>query len=91
MNPPSKHPPRAPRPIAEDERESAVTRLQQAYAEGHITHEEMDQQLHRVLTAGTRGEPAQLLAALPQEDPGPTSVSCRRRAPALWPGWTAPG
>ncbi|WP_459650465.1 DUF1707 SHOCT-like domain-containing protein [Kitasatospora sp. Ki12] len=74
MTSPSKNPPRRPRPIAEGEREAAVTRLQQAYAEGHITHEEMELRLHELLTAGTRGDLARVLDTLPEEEPGPTSV-----------------
>lgn len=42
--------------ISEDGRDTAVQRLQEAYAEGHISHEEMDERLHQVLTAKTHSE-----------------------------------
>lgn len=42
--------------IREDDRDTAVRRLQEAYAEGHISHEEMDEGLHRMLTAKNHGE-----------------------------------
>ncbi|MFI6505487.1 DUF1707 domain-containing protein [Nonomuraea typhae] len=53
--------------IGREEREAAVRRLQEAYAGGHVAHEEMDGLLHRVLTATTPGELAAALAALPPE------------------------
>ncbi|WP_255950774.1 DUF1707 SHOCT-like domain-containing protein [Streptomyces odontomachi] len=60
--------------IGEDDRDRGVQRLQDAYAEGHISHEEMDERLHRVLTAGNRDELVAALAALPQERAGTTST-----------------
>ncbi|NEE11746.1 DUF1707 domain-containing protein, partial [Streptomyces sp. SID7499] len=42
--------------VGEDDRESAVRRVREAYADGHIAHEEMDERLDRVLAATTRGE-----------------------------------
>ncbi|MDH6624673.1 hypothetical protein M2271_002477 [Streptomyces sp. LBL] len=39
--------------ISEDDRDAAVQRLRVAYAEGHISHEELDERLHQVLTAKT--------------------------------------
>lgn len=48
------------RPISEDDRNSAVQRVQEAYAEGHISHEDMDGRLQRVLTARTHSELARL-------------------------------
>ncbi|MGI5164398.1 DUF1707 SHOCT-like domain-containing protein [Spirillospora sp. CA-253888] len=62
--------PQDPSPISEDERNAAVQRLQTAYAEGHISHEEMDEHLDRALTAETHDELAPALAALPPEKPG---------------------
>ncbi|MFF7633502.1 DUF1707 domain-containing protein [Kitasatospora sp. NPDC008050] len=61
-------------PIGEDDRGAAVERLQQAYAEGHISHEEMDGGLHQVLTAGTRGALVSALASLPAQNAGTTST-----------------
>ncbi|MFD9861728.1 DUF1707 SHOCT-like domain-containing protein [Streptomyces alboflavus] len=71
MTPPPKDPP--PR-ISENARDTAVRRLQEAYADGHISHEEMDERLHQVLTATAPGELDEALAALPAEDPGTTST-----------------
>ncbi|MFC8075593.1 DUF1707 domain-containing protein [Streptomyces sp. NPDC057307] len=62
------------RPISEDDRDTAVRRLQEAYAEGHISHEEMDGHLHTALTARTHSELAPALAALPAEKPATTST-----------------
>lgn len=63
-----------PSPISEDDRDTAVRRLQEAYAEGHISHEEMDEGLDRVLTAEGRGELVSVLVSLPAEKPGSTST-----------------
>ncbi|MEU9484086.1 DUF1707 domain-containing protein [Streptomyces decoyicus] len=60
--------------ISEDARDTAVQRLQQAYAEGHISHEEMDEGLGQVLTAKTHSELESLLASLPEENAGTTST-----------------
>jgi hypothetical protein len=65
---------RPPPLISEDDRDTAVQRVQDAYAEGHISHEEMDERLHRVLTATTHSELASALAALPGEKAGTTST-----------------
>lgn len=56
--------------ISEDDRDTAVQRLQDAYAEGHISHEELDERLHQVLTARTHSE----LGPLPEENAGTTST-----------------
>lgn len=58
----------------EDDRDSAVQRLQEAYAEGHISHEELDERLHQLLTAKTHGELVSALASLPEENAGTTST-----------------
>ncbi|MFI8306221.1 DUF1707 domain-containing protein [Streptomyces sp. NPDC085927] len=63
-----------PSPISEDDRDTAVQRLQEAYAEGHIPHEELDERLHQVLTAETRSELVSPLASLPEENAGTTST-----------------
>ncbi|WP_371536045.1 DUF1707 domain-containing protein [Streptomyces sp. NBC_00466] len=60
-------------PISEDDRDRAVQRLQVAYAEGHIPHEEMDGHIHQVLTVTTHGELVAAMASLPAEKPGTTS------------------
>ena len=63
-----------PRLIREDDRDTAVQRLQEAYVEGHISHEEMDERLHQVLTARTHGDLVPALASLPEENAGTTST-----------------
>ncbi|MFC9227716.1 DUF1707 domain-containing protein [Streptomyces decoyicus] len=60
--------------INEDARDTAVQRLREAYAEGHISHEEMDEGLDQVLTAKTQSELVSALASLPEEDAGTTST-----------------
>ncbi|KQX65179.1 MULTISPECIES: DUF1707 domain-containing protein [unclassified Streptomyces] len=60
--------------IGEEERDTAVRRLREAYAEGHLSHEDLDERLERVLTVTTRGELVAALASLPAEDAGTTST-----------------
>ncbi|MGP4101747.1 DUF1707 SHOCT-like domain-containing protein [Nonomuraea sp. KM90] len=55
--------------ISEDDREAAVRRLQEAYAEGHLSYEEMDERLHQVLTAQNPSDLVPPLASLPAESP----------------------
>jgi hypothetical protein len=63
-----------PSSIGEHDRDAAVRRLQDAYAEGLLTHEELDARLHQVLTAKARSQLVSALAALPQELPPTTST-----------------
>ncbi|WP_278191879.1 DUF1707 domain-containing protein [Streptomyces sp. TRM75563] len=60
--------------IGEDIRDMAVQRLQKAYTEGHLSHEELDERLHRVLTATSQSELDSALAILPEEPAGVTST-----------------
>ena len=60
--------------VGDDDRDTAVQRLREAYAKGHLTHEEMDERLDQVLSARTHGDLATPLAALPDEDAGTTST-----------------
>ncbi|WP_411123491.1 DUF1707 domain-containing protein [Streptomyces sp. x-19] len=60
--------------LSEEDREAAVQRLQTAYAEERIPHEEMDERLGQVLTARTRGELASAMASLPEGRTEPTST-----------------
>ncbi|MFD3492616.1 DUF1707 domain-containing protein [Streptomyces sp. NPDC058690] len=60
--------------ISEDDRDMAVQRLQDAYTEGHISHEEMDVRLDQALTANTHSELVSALASLPAENAGATST-----------------
>ncbi|MEU4683765.1 DUF1707 SHOCT-like domain-containing protein [Streptomyces xinghaiensis] len=77
-----------PIPLSEEDRDTAVQRLQEAYVEGHISHEEMDERLHRVLTARTPGDLAPALASLPQGPADATStvaaLSGRVRRRGAW-------
>ncbi|WP_369215570.1 DUF1707 SHOCT-like domain-containing protein [Streptomyces flavofungini] len=61
-------------PIEQDAREAAVRRLQEAYAEGHITHAAMDEGLDGVLTAATHADLASVLSSLPREKAPTTST-----------------
>jgi hypothetical protein len=75
------------RPIGEDDRDAAVRRLRDAYADGHLSHEEMDGRLDRALRATTHGELVSALDSLPEEDAGTASTIAaahgriRRRGP----------
>jgi hypothetical protein len=60
--------------IGEDDRDTAVRRLQDAYAEGHISHEDMEERLHQALTATAHSELVSALASLPAEKEGNTST-----------------
>jgi hypothetical protein len=58
--------------ISDDHRETAIERLHQAFAEGYITQEEMDERLQGALTAKTHGDLVPVLDSLPDKDTGPT-------------------
>jgi Domain of unknown function (DUF1707) len=77
-----------PPPITEDDREATVTRLQEAFAEGRISHAEMDAHLQAVLTAKTPGDLAPVLASLPDTNTGRTvtlaGTSGRFRRRGAW-------
>ncbi|MFD8542525.1 DUF1707 domain-containing protein [Streptomyces sp. NPDC059649] len=60
--------------LREDDRETAVQRLQEAYADERVSHEEMEERLDQVLTAKTHSELASALASLPGENPDTTST-----------------
>ncbi|WP_030856734.1 DUF1707 SHOCT-like domain-containing protein [Streptomyces sp. NRRL S-37] len=67
-------PEESPSLIGEDDRNAAVRRLREAYAEELISREELDERLHQVLTARTHSELAPALVALPEEHPGSTAT-----------------
>ncbi|EXU66152.1 hypothetical protein Z951_21365 [Streptomyces sp. PRh5] len=67
-------PENVPPRISEVDRDAAVQRLQDAYAEGHIPNEEMDARLQAALTATTHGELTSALESLPARDAGPTVI-----------------
>ncbi|WP_371664734.1 DUF1707 domain-containing protein [Streptomyces sp. NBC_00280] len=60
--------------MGEEDREMAVQRLQEAYTEGLISHEELDERLHQVLTAEVHRELVSALGSLPAEHPDTTST-----------------
>ncbi|MFE6894212.1 DUF1707 domain-containing protein [Streptomyces sp. NPDC057694] len=58
-----------------DDRDAAVRRVQEAYAEGHLSHAEMDGHLQQVLTATTSAALEPVIAALPeQRRPGTATI-----------------
>lgn len=61
-------------PISDDDRDTAVRRLQNAYADGHLAHDELDERLGQVLSVATRGELVLALAGLPEEKPATAST-----------------
>ena len=61
-------PDEVPSRITEDDRGIAVKRLQEAFVDGHISHEELDERLQAVLTAKTHGDLGPALASLPDTD-----------------------
>ena len=73
------------------ERTTAVERIQDAYAQGRITHDAMEIRLHTALTAST---PAELLLAvdsLPEPDPGrELSISVMNGKIRRSGAWTVP-
>ena len=63
-----------PARIGDDDRDTAVQQVQQAFTTGHISHEELDERLHQVLSATTTGEIELAVASLPAQNPGTTST-----------------
>jgi hypothetical protein len=77
--------------ITEDDREQAVKRLQEAFADGHLSHEELEERLQAVLTATTHGELVPALASLPDRDTGATStVAAKSGRIKLRGAWRVP-
>ncbi|MFC9689524.1 DUF1707 domain-containing protein [Kribbella sp. NPDC056951] len=66
--------PEEPSRIGDEDRNAAVQRLQSAYTGGFITHEELDERLHQVLTAKAQNELEVALTALPAERPATTAA-----------------
>ncbi|OON74950.1 DUF1707 SHOCT-like domain-containing protein [Streptomyces tsukubensis] len=54
--------------LTEDARDTAVRRVQEAYAGGHISHDKMDEHLHQVLAATRHSELDPVLASLPEDE-----------------------
>ncbi|WP_367140666.1 MULTISPECIES: DUF1707 SHOCT-like domain-containing protein [Streptomyces] len=55
--------------IGDDDRDRATQLLKNAYAKGRLTHQQLDQCLERVLSAGTRGQLDVAVAGLPAQHP----------------------
>ncbi|WP_329267027.1 DUF1707 SHOCT-like domain-containing protein [Streptomyces sp. NBC_01451] len=70
----------SPSPSSEDDRDRAVRRLREPYAEGHIAHEELDVRLDQVLTARADSERLSALSSLPaaKADPAATITAAGR-------------
>ncbi|MFP3119594.1 DUF1707 domain-containing protein [Streptomyces sp. Iso 434] len=60
--------------LPEEARDDVVRRLQEAYASGALTYEEMDRRLGRALAAGTAAELDAVVAGLPAEAPASTGA-----------------
>ncbi|MBM7785118.1 DUF1707 domain-containing protein [Tenggerimyces flavus] len=61
-----------PQRITQHERDQTVRRLQEAYASGELSHDELDDRLQQALTATTSSELAPILASLPEIAPDRT-------------------
>jgi hypothetical protein len=66
--------------VSDAEREPAIERLQEAYAEGRLEHSEFDMRMHLAMTAKTRGDLAAVL-----RDLGPAAALPGAVAPAAGP------
>ncbi|QKG24594.1 DUF1707 SHOCT-like domain-containing protein [Actinomadura verrucosospora] len=64
----------SPSLISEDDRDTAVRQLQEAYTRGHITHGDMNERLHQALTAKTHSELETALDSLPEDNAARTST-----------------
>ncbi|MEU1890827.1 DUF1707 SHOCT-like domain-containing protein [Streptomyces pristinaespiralis] len=77
--------------ISDDDRDTAIERLQEAYAAGFVTREEMDERLQVALTARTRGDLVPVLASLPEKDTGSTvAIAARGGRIQRRGGWRVP-
>jgi hypothetical protein len=76
-------------PVLRSDREAAVELLQEAYADGQITHADLDSLLDRVLTTSRREDVTALLSALPARvDEAPVEISAVNgtiRRDGRWP------
>jgi hypothetical protein len=81
-------PDEVPRRITEDDREMALRRLQEAFVEGHISREEMDDRLQVALTAETQRDLRSAVASVPDTNVGRTlriaATSGRIRRRGAW-------
>jgi hypothetical protein len=68
--------------VSDAEREAVTTRLRDHYAEGRLTHDELDERVSAALSAKTFGE----LRTLTTDLPGPAPVPPRTAARPSWGG-----
>ncbi|MEU2711374.1 DUF1707 domain-containing protein [Streptomyces sp. NPDC007205] len=77
--------------VSDADRDMAVQRLREAYAEGRVSHEEMDERLHRILTARTHHDLVPALASLPEEHAGtPSTIAAARGRIRRRGAWRVP-
>ncbi|TWD73439.1 uncharacterized protein DUF1707 [Kribbella amoyensis] len=60
--------------IGNEDRDAAVQRLQDAYADGYLSHDDLEERLHQVLTVKTQGELVVALGSLPAEKAATSST-----------------
>ncbi|MFC5748175.1 DUF1707 SHOCT-like domain-containing protein [Actinomadura rugatobispora] len=83
--------PKEPRPlINDDDRDTAVQRVQEAYTEGHISHEEMDERLHQILTAKTHSALETALDSLPEQNAATSTIAALSRRIRRRGAWRVP-
>ena len=74
--------------LREGDRDTAVQRVQEAFTDGILTHEEMDARLHQVLSARTQQDIELAVASLPVPEPGRSATigaaSGRIRRVGVW-------
>ena len=68
--------------VSDADREAVTARLRDHFAEGRLTHGELDERVSAALNAKTFGE----LRALTADLPGPVPVPPRSAASPNWPG-----
>ncbi|MFC4121767.1 DUF1707 SHOCT-like domain-containing protein [Nonomuraea zeae] len=70
--------------LSDTDRDRAVQRLQQAFADGRLTSGEMEARLERALTAASRGELEPALAGLTEEVVRITTTGARIKRSGEW-------
>jgi len=69
--------------VSDAEREPVIERLQVAYSEGRLDHDEFDMRMHLAMTAKTRNELTKVLFDL---QPVPQAPTSKGRGAAPWTG-----
>lgn len=67
--------------VSDADRDQAVELLQTAFAEGRLTHAELDQRIGEALVAKNRADLAQVLRGLPVSRPGVTAAAWQQPLP----------